>query len=113
MNKSISLTQVLTEIDRLDKNNKPIPFSIKFVTADRKKQTGGEIITIDEAIKVVGKKKGEVIIDKRKKKDIDIKTKNPNHWKNSTRNIMVVSSGEIRKIHIRLIIEFNGQNVYY
>ena len=32
--------------------------------------------------------------------------KNPNHFENSTRNVVVLPSGDIRKVHIRLIRKF-------
>jgi hypothetical protein len=38
--------------------------------------------------------------------------KNPNHWVNATRNIRL-PNGQKRKVHIRLIIEFNHQKVVY
>ena len=38
--------------------------------------------------------------------------KNPHHFQNKTRNIRL-PNGERRKIHIRFIIEFNGQKVIY
>lgn len=38
--------------------------------------------------------------------------KNPNHWKNQTRNL-VFPNGEVRKIHIRDIAYFNNQKVHW
>lgn len=110
----IRLTEVLDLMDALDSNGDPIPFSIRFVTANRKDKTGGEIITIDKAVKCVGKdKKGNPVIDTRRKETPDLtKPKNPNHWSNATRNLFL-PNGQIRKVHIRLIIEFNGQKVCY
>ncbi|MFT2011552.1 hypothetical protein ACMA1I_22970 [Pontibacter sp. 13R65] len=37
--------------------------------------------------------------------------KNPHHYENYTRNLMVVPSGQIRKCSIWLIIQFNGMKV--
>lgn len=39
--------------------------------------------------------------------------RNPNHWDNKTRNIKVLPQGDIKKIHINHIIEFNGKKVVY
>jgi hypothetical protein len=108
----IRLTEVLDHMERLDGNMRPVPFLIKFVTANRKKRTGGEVIEIDKAIKVIGKgKDGKEIIDLRPN-ELPSKSKDPRHWINATRNLLL-PNGQIRKIHIRLIIEFNGRKVCY
>ena len=106
----IRLGEVLKQMDYLDEKNQPVKFQMKFVTANRDKNTGGEIIEIKDACKCIGKKAGKVIFDKRPAPDIN--SKNPNHWVNSTRNVLL-PNGLIRKIHIRLIIEFNGQKVCF
>jgi hypothetical protein len=105
----ILLRDALSEIDRVDHNGNPVPFSLRFVTADRKRDTGGEIIAVKNAVKCVGKKNGEVVF---LGKEITAPRRNAHHWENSTRNI-ALENGGIRKIHIRLIIEFNGQKVIY
>jgi hypothetical protein len=38
--------------------------------------------------------------------------KDPHHWSNSTRNVLL-PNGQKRKLHIRLIIEFNNKKVCY
>jgi hypothetical protein len=109
----IRLSNVLEQMDQLDGNEKPVKFDIKFVTADRIRKTGGEIIEIKQGCKCVGKKNGKVVFDTRKAStDIPKIPKDPNHWVNSTRNILL-PNGLIRKVHIRLIIEFNGQKVCF
>ncbi len=65
-----------------------LPFSLKFVTADRKRKTGGDLIELHGC----------------KLKGMDVK--------HATRNILL-SSGKIRKVHIRLIIEYNGHTIVY
>lgn len=108
----ITLKEVLEKMDERDKFDNPIPFSITFCTYSRFKNTGGDRISIDEAVKVVGKRKDKTIIDNRNSGPKAI-SKNPNHYKNHSRNIMIVSSKQIRKIHIRLIEKFNGLQVTY
>ena len=73
-----------------------------------------EIIEIKNGRKCSGKtKSGEPIFQKVKNVPVkDSVKKNPNHWVNSTRNILL-PNGQIRKVHIRLIIEFNHQKVCY
>jgi hypothetical protein len=106
MNNIISYKEIIEEMDRTDTEGKPVRFSIKFVTADRIRKTGGEIITVDKAEKCVGKKAEKVI------HATPINTnREPNHKDNQTRNIYIPDSGQVRKVHTRLIIEFNGLKV--
>lgn len=87
----------------------PEGFSLRFITADKHKNTGGEEIMISKAWKHKshstknGNGNGGGTSDGKF-------YRNPQHYKNSTRNIRLLS-GEIRKIHIRLIREFNGKTV--
>jgi hypothetical protein len=103
------LKDVLEEMYKTDVKGKPKPFSIEFVTADTNRMTGGDLIKIEKA----------VLLQKNDKKilgstsEAKAKTrKNPNHWQNSTRNILL-PNGEKRKLHIRLITKFNKQPVIY
>lgn len=110
----IRLSDVLDQMDELDENSNPVRFQMKFVTANRKLDTGGEIIEIIDGKKCIGVRHGKIIFDKRVKPERsgNILTKDPNHWANSTRNIML-PNGLIRKVHIRLIIEFNHKKVCF
>ena len=111
----IRLGEVLNQMDKFGPDNKPSKFQIKFVTADRSLGTGGEIIEISNGRKCVGlNKQGSPVFDLRSKSpstDSRI-TKDPRHWVNSTRNILL-ENGKIRKVHIRLITMFNKQKVCY
>ena len=111
----IRLSEVLTQMDQIGLDGKPIKFQIRFVTADSSLGTGGEIIEISNGRKCVGlNKQGSPVFNLRTKyspSDSRIK-KDPRHWINSTRNILL-ENGMIRKVHIRLIIEFNNQKVCY
>jgi len=110
----IRLWDVLELIDSLDGQGKPIRFQLKFVTANRLEKTGGEIIELKDACKCSvrthwGK---EIFPTKKVFAANDRVTKDPNHWVNSTRNILL-PNGQKRKLHIRLIIEFNNKKVCY
>lgn len=110
----IRLWDVLEQMDSLDNEGKPVRFQLKYVTADRDKGTGGDIIELKDARKCVGKtREGEPKFVKQKAIPLNEKvTRNPNHWLHSTRN-MLLPNGQIRKAHIRLIIEFNHKKVCY
>jgi len=109
----IRLSEALAQMDQVDETGKPRKFQMRFVTANRKEGTGGEIIEIKDGHKIVGKRDGEVVIDKRKVySDVPKLSRDPHHWINSTRNI-ILPNGQIRKVHIRLIIEFNNQKVCF
>ena len=102
--KTISLQDAIAIMDT------GTPFSMAFVTCDQKKDTGGEWIelrncrkqpfAVPKALKAAGK-----AVPKAKKL-----SKNPNHYENSTRNI-ILGNGELRKVHLQLITMFNQQEV--
>jgi hypothetical protein len=112
INGYVTLKEVLETMDKVDKDGKAQPFDMKFVTANRKAGTGGEIIEIEHGRKCVGKRSGKVVFDERKASTEPKKSKNPHHFDNSTRNILL-PNGQIRKVHIRLIIEFNKKKVCF
>jgi hypothetical protein len=101
----ISLSQGLKIMEQKDEMGNPTPFSIVFCTADRKKNTGGEIITLDNI----------VLSRNQKVKDASKtgKKKSQNHYANFTRNIKILSSGAIRKVHGHLIDSINGNKIYW
>jgi hypothetical protein len=102
---TITLKEVL---DAMDAGQ---PFSIAFVTADRRKNTGGEWIEVEKAYK-----SGYVDPEARKQMQklqpaSDMIKRAPNHYENSTRNIVIAANSDVRKVHIRLIRKFNGKTV--
>jgi hypothetical protein len=103
------LKAVLEEMERTDAKGQLKPFSIEFVTADRNKKTGGEIIKVDKAVIL---KKMNYASSTSSVKAEPMNKKKSNHWENSTRNILL-PNGQKRKLHIRLITKFNGQAVIY
>ncbi len=109
----IALIDVLNLMDEVDVSGKPNPFSIKFITCNRQKQTGGRIVHLPKAIKHVSGS-GKVAKDPASGTAPSGKVvRNPNHARNSTRNLSVPGTNEIIKCHIRLITEFNGHKVVY
>jgi len=110
----IRLWDVLNIMDSVDAHGNPVRFQVKFVTANRLAKTGGEVIELKDACKCsVRTKKGKEVFAARKNFPVDDRIgKDPNHWANSTRNILL-PNGQKRKLHIRLIIEFNNKKVCY
>lgn len=106
----ITLKEVLEIMNQQDAQGNPIPFDIVFCTYSRQQKKGGERINLNNVVKVVSQKKDKVIIDKRLPQNTT-PSKWPHHYKNQTRNIMVLASMQIRKVHIRLIEKFNGHQV--
>lgn len=85
----------------------PIPFSIKFCTADEGKGTGGEIIEIKKA--VLGKLlKTAPQADKIRETRA---AKNPAKYSNSIKKIFDLSTERYYPVHIRLMWEINGQEI--
>jgi hypothetical protein len=106
MVKTMHLSEVLTQMEKLTPDNKPIPFSIAVRTCNRQKKIGGKVkswprVTLMKPPKI----KGVIRLSQK------IDFKNPNHFKNRTRNLST-PEGE-RKINILFIIEFNGHKVIY
>jgi hypothetical protein len=85
-------------------------FSIGVRTFDKKKETGGEWISLPECVKHNYLTAAERMEQKRAGTK-QVLHKDPRHYENSTRNIKVVSSGKIIKLHIRLIRQFNNKTV--
>jgi hypothetical protein len=110
----IRLWDALEIMDSTDCLGKPARFQIKYVTANRTTKEGGDIIELKDACKCsIRTKKGEEVFTQRKNFPVTDKlAKGPRHWVNSTRNILL-PNGQKRKLHIRLIIEFNNKKVCY
>jgi hypothetical protein len=110
----IRLWDVLEIMDSMDAHGKPVRFQVKYVTANRTTKEGGEIIELKDACKCsVRTKKGEEVFPVKRHFQSDERiSKDPRHWNNSTRNILL-PNGQKRKLHIRLIIEFNHKRVCY
>jgi hypothetical protein len=86
-------------------------FSLTWVTADRKRNTGGEIRHLINAVRADVSDGGK----ERKKGDalelIPALKKKPNHFDNDTINIRKRGTERIVKVHVNLITVFNGKPV--
>lgn len=101
----ILLKDALDIMDARDPNGDPVRFSLRFV-----KLSTGEVISIDKAHRSFTKTQGigSAVVSKG-----EVKSKSPNHFHNDTRNVIVDSSGEVRKVKIRLITHINNIPVVY
>jgi len=113
MQGAIHLSEALQQMRFIDENGKNKPFHVKFVTYNRTKNIGGEIIDLP-AVQIVSTAKDNKPIFLPPVQANERSTgKNPNHYSNNTVNFFIPSSGQIRKAHVRLILEFNNQKVYF
>ena len=112
----IYLNEVLQTMSTLDANGFAVPFSISFRTLNRNSKTGGKLINYPKA-KLVIKEENKNINSLQSLRTVNTRKttiqRNPNHWENKTRNIKVLPQGNIKKIHINHIIEFNNKTVVY
>jgi len=85
-------------------------FSIRFVKADKRRKTGGQIIEWHDCQlskrRVLGPRRPAVA-----PAVTDALGRAPDHYRNATRNIVQGNSSQPRKVHIWLLLEFNGQRV--
>ncbi len=106
MEETILRSEVLKQADNGD------PFDMVFVTCDRKRGTGGELITVKQWQKIgtddpLPRMPGQL------RKTVKAITRNPNHWVNKTLNIFNPNNRALHpiKVHFRLIQFFNGKRV--
>ena len=76
------------------------PFNFSLVTCNLKQETGGRRVSYENATLCAGGNSSKT------------SAKNPNHWKNHTRNIMVQGKSRPITIHTLLITGFNNQKVF-
>lgn len=104
MQKTMFLREVLMEMKKLDENKNPVPFTITVRTYNQQNKVGGRLVTWDNAtLMQAPKTPGKVRLSQK------IDFKNPNHFKNRTRNLMT-NQGK-KKINILFITRFNGYEV--
>ncbi|UKB81257.1 hypothetical protein [Chryseobacterium sp. MEBOG07] len=95
------LSDALKIMKSLDENKNPILFDIEIRTGNRYNKTGGRyVIHMNAELLQPPKRKGV------KRLSDPTPFKNPNHFKNHTRNIKV--AGDIITINIFFIIRLNG-----
>lgn len=103
----IKLADVLKEM-RTIVDGKRTMFDLTYRTFNQYNKMGGEFKEY---------KRCRLVMRNGKKSDLERlkvqkKTKNPNHWDNKTRNIELLN-GDVKTIHFKYIITFNGLNVIY
>lgn len=113
---TIYLQEVLQQMKTLDAQGKAVPFSIAVRTWQRFSSTGGKMKRWAKA-KLVMKEENpnanSILSLRQKPRQRTVLKKDPDHYANKTRNIKVLPEGNIKKINIRCIIEFNGKKVIY
>ncbi len=113
MVKHIFLREVLEQIKKTDDKGNAVPFDIEFYTYNRNNKSGGALKKYQGAKLLIGKKlKGKPFIEADHFYRPVRARKNPNHWRNKTRNIEL-QSGHVRKFNILYITRFNGLQVIY
>lgn len=98
---TITLKEV---IERMDKGE---IFSIAFISFNKRENTGGEWIAFEQAYK----SKFQTATSHTNTTSQTTIRKDPKHFDNSTRNLVVLPEGNIVKVHLRLIRRFNSKVV--
>jgi hypothetical protein len=95
----IRVAEMLNLMNTRDGNGEFVPFSeITWVTCHKTNNTGGEKISLSNAVLYGGGKSST-------------KKYNPEHFDNYTRNIRAADGNRIMKLHVLLITRFNGARV--
>jgi hypothetical protein len=105
----IRLRDALKLMDRLNHRQMPIPFTIGFITADRRRNTGGEFKEISGAIL---SKHNKALPMHMRRVDGFAGSKKPASHENAQRNIQA-PDGSVTKVNIRLIKSFNGMQILW
>lgn len=87
------------------------PFSLTWVTANRKRDTGGKMMNLIDAIRADIADDGKERHKSEAIEMIPVSKKNPNHFQNDTINIRKRGAERITKVHVNLITVFNGKPV--
>lgn len=88
------------------------PFSITYVTCDVNRKTGGDIMKLENVILSFQQKGAEKFGFEDPEPNVTDYSKRANHYEHASRNVLL-QNGMRRKFHIRLLLEFNGQKVFY
>jgi hypothetical protein len=116
----IPLKQVLAEMQAAKE-----PFSLTYVKLNEGKKQGGEVVQLpsvllsgrkqqEEATAPVVKREGARAFTGNPETDMETVasiTRDPNHFDNMTRNLVSTLNSRFTKVHIWLILEFNGKKV--
>ena len=105
--------ETITLRDALKHLDSGQPFNLVYVEADRRRGTGGELATRKGWVKLMpaAKVQGATRPEYKSRVAKAIQDTDPNHFHNKTRNIIYLKSRTIKKLHTKLIVEYNGKNV--
>lgn len=113
----IHFRDMLRILEQKDATGKPVPFTLKRFTWNRKNRTGGELLTLHQAVHLTeaALPNPRAYVERQASraatgKDPSARHKPGLHWKNATRNLLM-PDGAIDKAIIWLIVEINGQRV--
>lgn len=107
----INLRDALNLMENVDSQGLPVPFSIKVLSYDEERNTGGKWLEFPKCIiERSGKKSKKNLVAPINEEDV-IK-RNPNHSIHLTRNILILPRRKYCKIHIHLIKRINGELVF-
>ena len=110
MEKTLNLSQALKLMSSFDEKGNPVKFNLAYRTFNSQSKKGGKLKMFNGA-EMLQKSKETKSLNEFNVFDVVNNPKNPNHWKNRTRNIKV--NGKVKKIVIDYIIALNGQKVNY
>jgi hypothetical protein len=102
---SVRLSEVLRQMEEGEER-----FSIRFVTCDRARKTGGKIEEWHRC-QLSRRRKAGAEQPRAARPAEESARRLPAHYQNATRNIVQGNSSQVRKVHIWLLLEFNGQTV--
>ena len=101
--------------DRDPATGKMIPFDFSVCTFSRQRMDGGKIIEYKGAVlaKNTDTKKSSAAKQEQEEETTIPDKRNPKHFLNKTRNILLPGQERPTKFRIRYIIDFNKQTIVY
>jgi hypothetical protein len=91
-----------------DHRGRFVPFTVRVLTVDRTKKTGGDWLELVDV--TLPQKEASKLSSFSTKKSEPTTRKDPKHLQNGTINLKLPNT-ELRKAHLRLIRKFNGMTV--
>lgn len=92
--------------DALDLMEAAPEFAIRFVKADRRRKTAGEIEVLSK-VRLATRRLSRTP----QTAAPDVPTRRPHHYAHATRNLADLRTGRLVKAHIYLILDINGRPV--
>jgi hypothetical protein len=105
----VTIAEACSLMNSTNRAGRNKPFSIAFVTYNRESGAAGQLVYYEHATLTHPNNSGSrsysgTAAEKRA-------TKDPRHWANSTRNILPLASRDPRKLHIWLLMMYDGMEV--